>query len=155
LCRIFGRFQFIATATPGTQAEPEAELRCRDLAQSIAQLSGQQRLKVFISHTKHPSCREESGVTELIDRVRWIIGQTRLSQFFDANDLQPGQDWDNALREGAAIGALIALRTDLYSSREWCQREMLIAKQTGLPVVILDAPGSGDQRGSFLMDHVP
>ena len=155
LGRIFGRFQFIAAAAPGAPAEPEAELRCRDLAQAIAQLSGQPQLKVFISHTKHPSAGEESGVTELIDRVRWIIGQTRLAQFFDANDLQPGRNWDEALRAGASVGALIALRTDLYSGREWCQREMLIAKETGLPVVILDAPGGGDERGSFLMDHVP
>jgi hypothetical protein len=27
--------------------------------------------------------------------------------------------------------------------------------QSGLSVVILDAPGRGDERGSFLMDHVP
>jgi hypothetical protein len=156
LNRIFGRFQFLAAVAPGAPVEPEAELRCRDLAQSIAQLIGQQRrLQVFISHTKHPSVGEESGVTALIDRVRWIIGQTRLSEFFDANALQPGRNWDDALRQGAAAGALIALRTDLYSSREWCQREMLIAKQSGLPVVILDALGGGDERGSFLMDHVP
>jgi hypothetical protein len=155
LGRIFGCFQFLAAAAPGALGEPEAELRCRDLAQSIAQLAGQKRLRVFISHTKHPSVAEESGVAELIDRVRWLIAQTRLSQFFDTNDLQPGRDWDEALREGAASGALIALRTDLYSGREWCQREMLIAKQSGLPVVILDAPGHGDERGSFLMDHVP
>jgi hypothetical protein len=32
---------------------------------------------------------------------------------------------------------------------------MLFAKQTGLPVVILDALGRGDERGSFLMDHAP
>jgi hypothetical protein len=154
LGRIFGRFQFLAAAAAGAPAELEAELRCRDLAQSIAQLAGRQRLTVFISHTKHLSGGED-GVTELIDRVRRIIGQTRLSQFFDANDLQPGSNWDDALRAGAAASALIALRTDLYSSREWCQREVLIAKQTGLPVVILDAPGRGDGRGSFLMDHVP
>jgi hypothetical protein len=156
LGRIFGRFQFLAAAAAGAPVEPEAELRCRDLAQSIAQLVGEQRrLQVFISHTKHPGSGEESGVTELIDRVRWIIGQTRLGEFFDANALQPGGNWDDALRQGAAVGALIALRTDLYSSREWCQREMLIAKQSGLPVVILDALGGGDERGSFLMDHVP
>ncbi len=168
LGRIFGRFQFIAAAVPGALVEDEADLRCRDLAQSIAQFAGpRERLQVFISHTKHPSvdekggvadksgADEKSGVATLIDRVRWIIAQTRLAQFFDANDLQPGQDWDDALRRGAAVGAFIALRTDLYSSREWCQREMAIAKQTGLAIVMLDAPGRGDERGSFLMDHVP
>jgi hypothetical protein len=155
LGRIFARFQRIAASAAGAPVEPDAELRCRDLAQSIAQLAGRERLTVFISHTKHPGAGEEHGVSELIERVRWTIGQTRLSQFFDANDLQPGRDWDEDLRAGAATGALLALRTDLYSSREWCQREILIAKQTGLPVVILDALSRGDERGSFLMDHVP
>jgi len=55
----------------------------------------------------------------------------------------------------AGRGALLALRTDLYPSREWCQREVLIAKRSGVPVVILDALGYAEERGSFLMDHVP
>jgi hypothetical protein len=60
LGRIFGSFQFLAAVAPGASDEPEAELRCRDLAQSIGQLIGQQpRLQVFISHTKHPSVEEE------------------------------------------------------------------------------------------------
>jgi len=32
---------------------------------------------------------------------------------------------------------------------------MLIAKRAGMPIVILDAPVLGEERGSFLMDHVP
>ncbi|HLQ25325.1 MAG TPA: hypothetical protein VK138_05525, partial [Acidiferrobacterales bacterium] len=39
--------------------------------------------------------------------------------------------------------------------REWCQREMLIAKREGVPLIIMDALGEGEERGSFLMDHVP
>jgi hypothetical protein len=154
LGHIFGRFQRIGAPAAAAPDEPENELRSRDLAQSIAQLVGSDRLTVFISHTKR-SGSDEQGVLELIERVRWIIGQTKLRQFFDANDLQPGRNWDAALRAGASSCALLALRTDLYSSREWCQREMLIAKETGLPVVILDALGRGDERGSFLMDHAP
>ncbi len=92
---------------------------------------------------------------ELLDQVRSVLHQTRLDAFFDAHDLQPGEDWSMALRQQAGQGAMLALRTDLYSSREWCQREMLIAKELGVPVVILDALGEGEQRGSFLMDHVP
>ena len=87
--------------------------------------------------------------------MRTIIGNTRLGEFFDAHDLQPGQNWDKELREKAATSALLCLRTDLYATREWCQREVLIAKRAGMPVVILDALGSGEERGCFLMDHVP
>ncbi|UPT64477.1 MAG: toll/interleukin-1 receptor domain-containing protein [Hyphomonadaceae bacterium JAD_PAG50586_4] len=78
-----------------------------------------------------------------------------MQEFFDASDLQPGEDWDAEIRSKAATSALLAIRTDLYPSREWCQREMLIAKQTGMPIVIMDALGHAEERGSFLMDHVP
>lgn len=158
LGQIFGRFQRVAAQAPGTPSEPDEELRCRDLAQGIAQLAaepGGGRLTVFISHTKRSDRGEEADVLGLIACVRSIIGQTRLNDFFDANDLQPGCDWDGELRSRAANSALLALRTDLYASREWCQREMLIAKREGMPVVILDALGRGEERGSFLMDHVP
>lgn len=50
---------------------------------------------------------------------------------------------------------MLALRTDLYSSREWCQREVVIAKTHGMPVIMMDAIGTGEERGSFLMDHMP
>jgi hypothetical protein len=32
---------------------------------------------------------------------------------------------------------------------------MLLAKCAGMPVVVLDALAEGEERGSFLMDHVP
>ena len=154
LGRIFSRPQRIAASGPS--AEPEGELRCRDLAQAIAQMAGAgERLTVFISHTKHGAHGEEADIPALIERVRRIIGQTRLREFFDAHDLQAGCDWDEALRVQAATSALLALRTDLYAGREWCQREILIAKRHGMPIVILDALGRGEERGSFLMDHVP
>ncbi len=154
LGRILHGIQRIAERDASAPDEPEAALRCRDVAQAIAQLAGRLQLTVFISHTKRAGA-DEDGVIDLIARVRRIIGETRLKTFFDANDLQPGQDWDAALRENAKSSALLALRTDLYSSREWCQREVLIAKRAGLPVVMVDALDRGDQRGSFLMDHVP
>ncbi len=155
LGRLFRGIQGLAATPADAPVEPAAELRCRELAQSIAQFLEQERLKVFISHTKHPATAEEKGLSALIERVRWIIAHTRLSEFFDAKDLQPGRNWDKDLRDNAASGALLSLRTDLYSSREWCQREVRIAKEAGLPVVTLDAPGAGDERGSFLMDHGP
>ena len=87
--------------------------------------------------------------------MREVLESGRIGTFFDAHDLQPGQDWNWALRNKAATSALLAVRTDLYSSREWCQREMLTAKIHGMPVVVLEAMSIGEMRGSFLMDHTP
>jgi hypothetical protein len=156
LAALLGSFQRIAAPGPTAEAEPEADLRCRDLAQGIAQLAdpSQPQTRIFISHTKRGS-GEDTAVAKLADRVRSVVKATRLQDFFDTNDLQPGEDWDQRLRSAAATSAMLAVRTDLYPSREWCQREMLIAKRAGVPLVILDALGKGEERGSFLMDHVP
>lgn len=141
-----------ATAGP----PPVATLR-RDLSQALARWlhpAGGPALRVFISHTKRMSGPDEA-VASLVDTVREVLGSTRIGSFYDAQDLQPGADWDEALRLHAASSALLALRTDLYASREWCQREVLTAKRHGMPVVVLDALQRGEPRGSFLMDHVP
>ncbi len=156
LADLLQQHQRLAAPSGLGEQEPSQELLCRDLAQGIAQmiLGSDARLQVFISHTRRTGSHEED-IPALIRIVREIIGDTRLSHFFDANDLQPGRDWDTELRQQAASSALLALRTDLYASRAWCQREMLIAKQAGMPVVILDSLGRGEERGSFIMDHIP
>ena len=132
---------------------------CRELSQSVAQLVNDpfgERLTVFIGHTKrHSPDQEADSVDDLVTRVRASIGETHLRGYFDAADVQPGADWDDELRSNAASSALLAIRTDLYSGREWCQREFLIAKQAGMPIVTLNAVRRSEERGSFLMDHVP
>ena len=136
--------------------EEAAALRARDLSQAMAQFASPEagRIKVFISHTRREAAGE-TGVIDLIRAVRAVIADTRLASFFDAQDLQSGEDWDSALREGAANSALLVVRSDLYPTRDWCQREIATAKRAGAPVVVLDALGRGEERGSFLMDHCP
>lgn len=157
LGQLFAHVQCIAASAPRDGETPKS-VRCRDLAQGIAQLLSrpvEQRLTVFISHTKHQSPGERENVEGLVAAIRDAIGGTHLSEFFDSSDLQPGRDWDAELRAKAATSALLAVRTHLYASREWCQREVLIAKREGMPVIVMDALDETEERGSFLMDHVP
>jgi hypothetical protein len=155
---LLGRYQAIAANVPQMPHDTPEGLRCRDLSQGLAQfLSGSptRQLKAFISHTTQAASAEMGDVKALIALVRNVIGTTRLGEFIDANDLQPGTDWSQVLQDNAANSALLALRTDLYPTREWCQKEILVAKRSGMPIVILDGIGYTEQRGSFLMDHVP
>jgi hypothetical protein len=94
------------------------------LAQFVAGNAGDQ-LTAFISHTKRSSTAESADVVELIALVKSVIATTHMREFFDARDLQPGTDWADALKQNSGKSALLALRTDLYPSREWCQREVL------------------------------
>jgi hypothetical protein len=155
---ILGKYQFVAAGQPEQNGEDTRSMLCRDLTQGIAQLVSpdeMDRLTAFISHTKRHSYVEGEDVNALVGLVREVIGNTRLREYFDASDLQPGKDWDAALTQNAGTSAMLAIRTDLYSSRAWCQREMAIAKTHGMPIIMMDAIGFGEERGSFLMDHVP
>jgi hypothetical protein len=114
------------------------------------------RLRVFISHTKRFSVDEAPDmVHELVHLVRDVIGSTHLTAFFDEADLLPGVEWEEELVAAAGTGGLLAVRTDRYASREWCQREVLAAKRADMPVVVVQALHAGEDRGSFLLDHVP
>jgi hypothetical protein len=158
LAAIVGSYQTIAASAVEEPHDTARDARCRDLSQALAQFvagdAGDQ-LTAFISHTKRSSTAEHADVPALIALVKSVISTTHMKEFFDARDLQPGTDWAEDLKRHAGKNAFLALRTDLYPSREWCQREILLAKRSGMPVVILDGLGNAEERGSFLMDHVP
>jgi len=155
--RMLGAVQAIAIEGPN-----DADGLGRDAAQGMAQWlladdgAGPSRTTVFVSHTKRSSPAESAGDGPMLhDLVRDELSGTRLADFFDARDLQPGEDWPQRLDAAAADAALLMIRTDLYSRREWTQREVIKAKRADVPAVVLHALRSGDDRGSFLMDHVP
>ena len=87
--------------------------------------------------------------------MKALAEQTRLDTFFDVYDIQADSEWNSSIRERARTSALLMVRTDSYSSREWTQREVFEAKQAGMPIVCLSALNAGESRGSFLLDHVP
>ena len=121
-------------------------------------ISSNTRLRIFVSHAQADipetdrTGRTATGVTT---RVLSQIHRTHLLPFFDVFDLQTGEKWDEAIRERARTSALLMVRTDHYSSREWTQREVYEAKRAGVPIVCLSALTAGETRGSFLLDHVP
>lgn len=133
---------------------------CRELSQAIAQQlndrrGDQGRIRVFVSHTKHASLETDSQGSMVFKQVRQVIASTHLGAFFDAADLQPGTDWEEELDAEAGRCALLMVRTDEYAGREWTQREVHVAKSRDVPIVGLYALRDGEERGSFLMDHVP
>ena len=141
----------------------------RDVGQAIVQrllwkqtgmLSSSEspRLRVFISHARGDiPANDLTGNTPqgVIAKVKAIAQQTRLDTFFDVYDIQADSEWNSSIRERARTSALLMVRTDNYSSREWTQREVFEAKQAGMPIVCLSALNAGESRGSFLLDHVP
>lgn len=144
------------------EAAADAATLARELGQAIVQRlrrdvlgRGDTLLTVFISHTKRYTDTELDFGPQLAADVRRVLDRTHLDEFFDARDIQVGSDWVRALHEEAAHSLVLMLRTDLYATRDWTQHEVADAKQNDMPVVALHALSSGEERGSFLMDHVP
>lgn len=141
----------------------------RDIGQAIIQRllwkqagmlspSESPRLRVFISHARGDiPATDLTGTTPrgVVAKVKALAEQTRLDTFFDVYDIQADSEWDSSIRERARTSALLMVRTDSYSSREWTQWEVFEAKQAGMPIVCLSALSAGESRGSFLLDHVP
>ena len=150
LAELFSRFQRVDTVGDGAR-------RSVALAQVLAQkLVGEdERITVFVSHSRQQAADDTEGTAALTKQVRATISDTHLRSFFDAADLQPGDDWREQLRAAAARSAMLVLRGDMYASRPWCQEEIRIAKCSGMPIVVVDALQQGEERGSFLTDHLP
>ena len=135
----------------------------RDLNQAVIQdllhePGEPDRFTIFVSHSRTEiSDADNVDIFPLgpVAKIQALAAKTRLSTFIDVHDLQAGKDWDEEIRKRARQSALLMVRTDLYSSREWTQWEVLEAKKAGMPVVCLNSLTLGEQRGSFLMDHVP
>ena len=55
-----------------------------------------------------------------------------MQRFFDANEISPGFKFDQEIENHIKNSTIIAIESDAYSSRYWCQREILSAKGNGV-----------------------
>ena len=106
-------------------------------------------VKVFLSHAKKDG-------EELTKQFKsFIQNELQLDTFFDRTDIYYADDFGKDIEEGAKRSALLILQTDSYSTREWCQKEVLFAKQYHCPVLVLDHVEVGETRAFPYLGNVP
>ena len=108
-----------------------------------------EKIRVFISHSKHDG---ESVGLSIRD---WIHAHSPLDSFFDVYDIPPGLSFGDVLLHQIGAGAVVAVHTDSYSSREWCRREVIEAKRRLVPMVVVDCVQDIDPRGMAYLGNVP
>ena len=110
-----------------------------------------ERVRVFISHSKH------DGDGERVSRgIRnWIHEHGPLDSFFDVHDIPPGMSFQDVLLHEIGAGAVMAVHTDSYSSREWCRREVIEAKRRLTPMLVIDCVRDVDTRSMAYLGNVP
>lgn len=105
-------------------------------------------LRLFISHAK------VDGV-DIAKQIKGFVESSfDLKTFFDANDIAIGYDFTKEIEDNIKTTVVIAIHTDNYSSREWCRREVLLAKLHNRPIVVLNCFKNGESRSFPYMANV-
>jgi hypothetical protein len=115
---------------------------------------GPKKIRVFLSHAK----ADGENAALLIDGFRRVKPDEQINSidmFFDSSDTLAGARYDDQFRGAIEKGVFLALVTDAYHARRWCQWELLLAKEHQRPIVIWDRLQKGNLRSFPYFGNVP
>lgn len=117
---------------------------------SLGERGDQSSIHIFLSHAKSG----ETGKRHA-EEIKKIIDNTNMNRFFDANEISPGYHFDREIEKHILGSTLIAIENDTYSSRYWCQREILIAKEYNCPIIAVNCLDDYEDRIFPAASNVP
>jgi len=91
------------------------------------------KLRLFISHSKSDGLFLAHSLRSLLQEV------PELEKWYDADDIQSGDDWSEEIETAASTSVFIAIRTEGYDQSTWCRREFETALANGVPILVVDA----------------
>ncbi|TPD70484.1 TIR domain-containing protein [Flavobacterium microcysteis] len=106
-------------------------------------------VKLFLSHAK------KDGEDLTIRFKRFIENNLKLDVFFDTVDIANGYEFDAQFEQEIPKSALVVFQTDEYSNREWCRREVLLAKKSKSPIVVVHNISNGEKRAFPYLGNMP
>lgn len=107
-------------------------------------------LKLFLSHAKDG----KNGI-RLAQALKYFIDNSTMDNFFDATDIAPGYEFSDEIIENIKQSTVIAIHSDSYSSKYWCQREILSAKEHNRPIIAVDSIEEFEDRRFPFASNVP
>ena len=114
-----------------------------------------QKMKFFLSHAKTDGVRAAMWLKRFC-ALKPEENITSLDLFFDASDTISGSPFGGQFREAIRdCGGFLAILTDTYHTRRWCQWEMLLAKELQRPIVVWDLSEKGVLRSFPYLGNVP
>ena len=144
---------------PQAEAERTAKLRlifasecCRLLqhrprgGEGGAQLSPEPP-QLFISYAKRDA-------EEQAEDLKALVEKTHVDTFFDKVDIALGYDFTAEIRESIKRSVVLAWQSDEYASRPWCNIELLTAKESLRPIVVVLGVKSGEERSFPYLGNV-
>lgn len=107
-------------------------------------------LEIFLSHAK-----DGKHGLKLAKELKNFIDNTSMRNFFDTTDIAPGYRFDKEIVGHIKRSTLIAIHSDPYSSRYWCQREIMCAKENKRPMIAVDCLEEFEDRRFPFAANIP
>ncbi len=107
-------------------------------------------INLFLSHAKAGN----TGI-DISKSIKSFIDNTNMNRFFDATEISPGFAFNDEIEKHISNSTLVVIETDAYSSRYWCQREILCAKKNQRPIIVINSLENYEDRGFPALSNVP
>ncbi len=107
-------------------------------------------ITLFLSHAK-------AGDTGLryAESIKNFIDNTNMNRFFDSTEISPGFPFNEEIEKSIPDATLLAIETDAYSSRYWCQKEILSAKKHNRPIIAVNCLEEYEDRIFPAASNIP
>lgn len=125
------------------------EIRLYDFIISALKQKSNEPLQIFISHAK------KDGKEKADELKSYIAMNTKLRYFYDANSIKDGVNFSNVINKNGENSLLVVLNSDAYSERDWCQREIINAKENECPILLVEMIKNGTDRLFPYIGNVP
>lgn len=107
---------------------------------------------LFLSHTKL-DIDSDPKVYHALDA--YLSHSQPVGAWVDSGDIAAGSRFAEAIASGVGNSSLLCVLTDNYSTREWCRKEIILAKQKKRPVVVVAAFNRQEVRSFPYMGNLP
>ena len=107
-------------------------------------------LRLFLSHAKDGN----KGV-KIAKALKQFIDSSNINSFFDVTNIAPGYKFDDEIIQSIKESTVIEIYSDIYSSRYWCQKEILCAKNNNRPIIAVDILEKYEDRKFPHASNVP
>ena len=91
---------------------------------------------IFLSHSK-PDIKSKPHVVKA--PLAYLTANLPENVWYAEGDISTGSCFEREIEKDVTDTVLLAIETDSYWSRAWCQKEVLLAKRKRRPIVVVDA----------------
>ena len=117
-----------------------AGLRLLEGRDASVESAGRAPVSVFVSHAKADLPKApDAGADDPVHALMLEMDQGPVEHWYDAKEIPPGGKFPEEIKAGVLdCTVMIAVVTNKWSSREWCRREVLEAKDARRPILVVD-----------------